>query len=84
MRRKLVTKEEIYQRIEEILIEEKGEDLLIRPDLIVQKELAEDSVEIMELVLLLEDEFHITISDEAIEKFETLADIVDYIEQKRA
>ncbi|MBF0787733.1 MULTISPECIES: phosphopantetheine-binding protein [unclassified Streptococcus] len=79
-----MTKEEIYQRIEEILIEEKGEDLLIRPDLIVQKELAEDSVEIMELVLLLEDEFHITISDEAIEKFETLADIVDYIEQKRA
>lgn len=76
-----MTKEEIYQRIEEILIEEKGEDLLIRPELAVQEELAEDSVEIMELVLTLEDEFHIMISDEAIEAFETLADIVDYIEQ---
>lgn len=76
-----MTKEEIYQRIEEILIEEKGEDLLIRPELAVQEELAEDSVEIMEFVLTLEDEFHIMISDEAIEAFETLADIVDYIEQ---
>lgn len=76
-----MTKEEIYQRLEEMLIEEKGADLELRPDLAVQEELAEDSVEVMELVLTLEDEFQITIPDEAIEGFETLADIVDYIEQ---
>ncbi|MER0123655.1 phosphopantetheine-binding protein [Streptococcus sp. ZJ93] len=77
-----MTKEEIYQRMEEILIEEKGEGLELHPDLMVNEELAEDSVEVMELVLSLEDEFQITISDEAIEEFETLADIVDYIEQR--
>ncbi|MGT2799328.1 phosphopantetheine-binding protein [Streptococcus marmotae] len=77
-----MTKEEIYQRMEEILIEEKGEGLELRPDLMVTEELAEDSVEVMELVLTLEDEFQITIPDEAIEGFETLADIVDYIEQR--
>ncbi|MBF0818879.1 phosphopantetheine-binding protein [Streptococcus acidominimus] len=77
-----MTKEEIYQRIEEILIEEKGEDLLLHPELAVQEELLEDSVEVMELVLTLEDEFHIMISDEAIEGFETLADIVAYIEEQ--
>ncbi|MGT2716252.1 phosphopantetheine-binding protein [Streptococcus respiraculi] len=76
-----MTKEEIYQRLEEILIEEKGADLELSPDLVVQKELAEDSVEVMELVLTLEDEFQITIPDEAIEGFETLADIVEYIEK---
>ncbi|MBF0779319.1 phosphopantetheine-binding protein [Streptococcus cuniculi] len=77
-----MTKEEIYQRIEEILIEEKGEGLLLHPELAVQEELLEDSVEVMELVLTLEDEFHIMISDEAIEGFETLADIVAYIEEQ--
>ncbi|MGT2964956.1 phosphopantetheine-binding protein [Streptococcus acidominimus] len=77
-----MTKEEIYQRIEEILIEEKGDGLLLHPELAVQEELLEDSVEVMELVLTLEDEFHIMISDEAIEGFETLADIVAYIEEQ--
>lgn len=77
-----MTKEEIYQRLEELLIEEKGADLELRPDLAVQEELAEDSVEVMELVLTLEDEFQITIPDEAIEGFETLADIVEYIEKR--
>lgn len=78
-----MTKEDIYQRIEEILVEEKGEDLPICPELAIKDELAEDSVEVMELVLALEDEFQMTISDEAIETFETLADIVDYIEQRQ-
>lgn len=78
-----MTKEDIYQRIEEILIEEKGEDVSICPELAIKDELAEDSVEVMELVLALEDEFQMTISDEAIETFETLADIVDYIEQRQ-
>ncbi|MGT2951405.1 acyl carrier protein [Streptococcus cuniculi] len=77
-----MTKEEIYQRLEELLVEEKGADLELHPDLAVQEELAEDSVEVMELVLTLEDEFQITIPDEAIEGFETLADIVEYIEKR--
>lgn len=41
--------------------------------------IAADSVEIMEFVLNLEDEFGIDIPDTAIERFETLSDIVDFV-----
>lgn len=76
-----MTKEEIYQRVEELLLEEKGEDFVVRPDMMIANQLAEDSVEVMEFVLSLEDAFHIEISDEAIAEFETLEDVVNYIAQ---
>ncbi|WP_105206302.1 phosphopantetheine-binding protein, partial [Streptococcus suis] len=41
--------------------------------------IAADSVEIMEFVLNLEDEFHVDVPDAAIEHFEVLSDIVDFI-----
>ncbi|WP_269088796.1 phosphopantetheine-binding protein [Streptococcus suis] len=36
-------------------------------------------MEIMEFVLTLEDEFGVDVPDAAIERFETLADVVDFI-----
>lgn len=77
-----MTKDEIYARIQKILVEQKGEDFLISPDLSLNDEIAEDSVEVMEFVISLEDEFGMDISDHDIENLTTLSDIVSYIQNK--
>lgn len=77
-----MTTEQIYKKIQEIVAEQKGEAVEISPDLSIAEQIAEDSVEVMEFVLTLEDEFHIDISDEAIEGFESLADVVFFIESR--
>ncbi|CQR26154.1 acyl carrier protein [Streptococcus varani] len=77
-----MTKDEIYARIQKILVEQKGEDFLISPDLSLNDQIAEDSVEVMEFVISLEDEFGMDISDHDIENLTTLSDIVSYIQNK--
>lgn len=77
-----MTKEEVYQRVEELIQEEKGGDFAVHPDLSL-KDVAADSVEIMEFVITLEDEFSVDVPDAAIERFEILSDIVDYIYENK-
>lgn len=74
-----MTREQVYQRVVELIQDEKGEDFQVQPESTLADNIAADSVEIMEFVLTLEDEFGVDIPDAAIEHFETLADIVDFI-----
>lgn len=71
----------IYQRLVQMLETEKGADFAISPELPLTS-LAEDSVEMMELILDLEDAFALEIRDEEIDQFVTLADILDFLEKK--
>ncbi|MGU7877741.1 phosphopantetheine-binding protein [Streptococcus suis] len=77
-----MTREQIYQRVVELIQDEKGEDFKVQPESTLADNIAADSVEIMEFVLTLEDEFGVDISDAAIERFETLSDIVDFIHEE--
>lgn len=74
--------EEIYARIQKILVNQKGEDFLVSPDLSLNNQIAEDSVEVMEFVISLEDEFGLDIPDRDIDGLNTLSDIVFYISKK--
>ncbi|HEP1843799.1 TPA: acyl carrier protein [Streptococcus suis] len=74
-----MTREQVYQRVVELIQDEKGEDFQVQPESTLADNIAADSVEIMEFVLTLEDEFGVDIPDAAIEHFEILADIVDFI-----
>ncbi|GIX04640.1 MAG: acyl carrier protein [Planctomycetaceae bacterium] len=47
-------------------------------------DLKADSLDVVELVMELEDEFSIQIPDEDYEKIQTVADAVKYIEEKKA
>lgn len=76
-----MTKDAILQTIQAIVNDWKGSQISLSLDMQLTDELAEDSVEMMELVLSLEDAFHTTISDEAIDSFETVEDVVVYLEQ---
>ena len=40
-----------------------------------------DSLDVVELVMALEEEFDLEIADEAVENIKTLADVVNYIEE---
>lgn len=42
-----------------------------------------DSLDIVELVMELEEEFGVTIPDEEVERMKTVADLIRYIEQQR-
>ncbi|MGT2743258.1 phosphopantetheine-binding protein [Streptococcus plurextorum] len=74
-----MTREQVYQRIIELVQDEKGADFVVLPESSLTDNIAADSVEIMEFVLTLEDEFGVDVPDAAIERFETLSDIVDFI-----
>lgn len=45
------------------------------------EDLDADSLDVVELVMALEEEFDLEISDEAVENIKTVADIIDYIEK---
>lgn len=74
-----MTRQEVYQRVEDMIREEKGEDIVVDLQASLAETIAADSVEVMEFVISLEDEFGVDVPDAAIERFETAADMVDFI-----
>ena len=54
----------------------------IRPDSLLTDDLGADSLDTIELVMVLEDKFGIEISDEDTEKILAVSDVVKYIESK--
>lgn len=72
--------QEILRKLAEVVEEVKGENVSVSLETPLEAEIAEDSVEIMELVLSLEDAFGVEIPDAAIENFVTVGDVVDYLQ----
>ena len=62
-----MTEKEIFDRIVTIIQERQGEDFVVTESLSLNDDLDADSVDLMEFILTLEDEFSIEISDEEIE-----------------
>ena len=75
--------EEIYQKVVDVIQKWQGKDFEVTPDFNIKDELGADSVDVMEFILTVEDEFGIEISDEDIDRLTTVADVVTYIEHKR-
>jgi len=72
----------VFDKIRSILAEqlELDEDK-ITMDSDVLEDLEADSLDVVDLVMSLEDEFDIEVPDEAIENFKTVGDIVRYVEE---
>ena len=75
----------VFERVRNVIAEELNvsEDQ-ITPDATFADDLGADSLDVVELVMRLEDEFDISIPDEDAEKIRTVADAVEYIEAKSA
>jgi acyl carrier protein len=57
-----------------------GEDA-ITADTNIMEDLGADSLDVVDMLMSLEDEFDVEIPDEEIEKMRTVADVVAYIEE---
>ena len=78
------SKKDILATIEAYLKDRKGADLQVSLELDLSKDLQADSVELMEFIIELEDEYQLEIPDKVIDEFNTVGDVVDYIEKRTA
>ncbi|TWJ19633.1 acyl carrier protein [Geobacter argillaceus] len=70
----------IEKRIKEIVAEQLGVDeAQVNNESSFMDDLGADSLDTVELVMALEEEFDIEISDENAEKIQTVQDAIDYI-----
>jgi acyl carrier protein len=74
------TREEIHERVKEVLVEQLGiEESQITDEASFQENLDADSLDLVELIMELEDQFAIKISDEDAQTIQTVGQAVDYI-----
>ncbi|SDH92411.1 acyl carrier protein [Alteribacillus bidgolensis] len=71
-------------RIKNIVADRLGvEESEVTKEATFKDDLGADSLDVVELVMELEDEFDLEISDEEAEKISTVADVVNYIEAQQ-
>ena len=74
------SEEEVYERVKEVLTEQLGVDESeITRDASFQEDLDADSLDLVELIMELEDQFGLKISDEDAQKIATAGEAVDYV-----
>jgi acyl carrier protein len=74
----------IDQRVKDIIVEQLG----VKPDQVVPaakfiEDLGADSLDTVELVMALEEEFGIEVPDEQAEKLQSVGDVIKYVEEAR-
>ncbi len=72
----------MFEKIREIICEQlELEEDVVTLDAVLLEDLGADSIDLADLVMTLEDEFDLEISDEDLENVKTVGDIVKYIEE---
>lgn len=75
---------EVFNRVKEIIVEQLDvEEDSITMEASFREDLEADSLDVVELVMELEDEFDIEIADEEAENINTVGDAVNYIENNQ-
>ena len=75
-----MTREEAFERVRGILVEQLGVDEdQVTEAASFQADLDADSLDLVELIMELEDQFDMKISDEDAQKIETVGQAVDYV-----
>lgn len=76
---------EMFDRVKAIIVDRLGVDEdKVKLESSFKEDLGADSLDVVELVMELEDEFDLEISDEDAEKINTVGDVVRYIESHKA
>ncbi|MCR5481855.1 MAG: acyl carrier protein [Clostridia bacterium] len=75
----------VFDKVKEIIVEQLSvEPDKVTPETNLMKDLEADSLDAVEIIMAIEDEFEIEVPDDDAEKFQVVADIVKYVEEKVA
>ena len=75
--------ESIFDRVKKVVVEQlEVEPEKVTPEASFANDLQADSLDVVELVMALEEEFDIEIPDEAAEQIDTVGKAVDHISEK--
>ena len=73
----------VLERVSKVIVDRLGVDESeVKLEASFREDLGADSLDVVELVMELEDEFDMEISDEDAEKISTIGDAIAYIESK--
>ena len=74
----------IFDTIKDIIIEQlQVEESDVNMDTNLMKDLSADSLDAVEIIMAIEDEYGIEIPDEEAEKMQTVGDLVRYVEENK-
>ena len=73
-----------FHTIRDIVVEQLGVDAdMVQMDTNLMKDLEADSLDAVEIILGVEEAFGLDIPDEEAEKFETVKDLVEYVDSHK-
>lgn len=74
----------VFEKVREILVDQLDvEEDVVTMDASISGDLGADSLDIVDLVMSLEEEFDCEIPDDEIENIKTVGDIVKFIEERQ-
>ena len=77
-----MSSEEVFEKVKEIIVEQLGAtESAVTMEASFIDDLGADSLDIVELIMALEEEFDIEIPDSDAEKVVTVEDVVEYIKE---
>ena len=72
----------VFEKIRDIIVEQLSVDeSLVTMDTNITKDLEADSLDAVEIIMAIEEEFEIEIPDEEAEKFQVVGDLVNYVDE---
>ena len=73
-----------FETIRDIIVEQLSVDpSLVTEDTNLTKDLEADSLDAVEIIMAIESQFDIEIPDEEAEKFQTVEDLVEYVDENK-
>ena len=71
----------VFDKVKELIVDQLGvEEEEVTSEANIQDDLGADSLDIVDLIQTIEDEYDLSIPDDAVEGIKTVGDIVSYIE----